>query len=146
MENLVFQGATYASMTIITNKELNLYKSTNMVWDEFYHGNNFAKYCHLISVGNKLFEKNDNFTLLWDHVTPDTEISNIINEHRIKNNLCHGISFVQKNIDGSMQGINLATKFGDLSFTLAVIENKAKIFNEFKKIKILNDEYNKKSK
>ncbi|MBY0380063.1 MAG: hypothetical protein K2P99_06675 [Burkholderiales bacterium] len=139
VNNLVFQGATYASITIFKNGKLELYNSTNAFWDEFYHENNYAKDCHLVKTGNNLIKSNNKFTILWDLIIPDSEIANIINEYRIKNNLCHGISFVQKNPDGTMQGINLTGKYSDLSFTKAVIENKKQILEEFNKIKLSYD-------
>lgn len=134
VNNLVFQGATYASITIIKNGNLELYKSTNANWDEFYNEANYSQNCHLIAMGNRLIKQNYKFTLLWDSVVPDSEIANIINEHRIRSNLCHGISFVQKNPDGTMQGINLTGRYGDLAFTKAVIDNKQKILSEFRNI------------
>ncbi len=137
VNNLIFQGATYASITIIKKGNLELYKSTNFNWDEFYYENNYSKDCHLIATGNELIKTQNNFTVLWDSIAPNSEIASIINEHRIKNKLCHGVSFVQKNPDGTMQGINLATRYGDLAFTKAVIENKKAILEEFNKIKLI---------
>jgi len=139
VNNLVFQGATYASITIFRDGKLEVYNSTNHFWDEFYHEHNYARDCHIVKTGNSLIKTNDKFTVLWDLLTPDTEIAHIINEERMKNSLCHGISFVQKNPDGTMQGINLTGKWSDLSFTKSVIENKKKIFEEFRKIKMIYD-------
>ena len=139
VNNLIFQGATYASITIFKNGKLELYNSTNEHWDEFYNANNYSKDCHIVATGNNLIKTNSKFTVLWDSIAPDSEIANIISEQRIRNKLCHGISFVQKNPDGTMQGINLASKYGDLSFTKAVIENKRKILEEFNKIKLVRD-------
>lgn len=139
VENLVFQGATYASLTIFKNGVLKVYQSTNAAWDEFYNANNYSKSCHIVSAGNELIKTQPKFTVLWDLIIPNNDVTNLINELRIKNGLCHGVSFVQKNIDGSMQGINLAGKYNDLSFSTAVIENKKKILIEFNRIKLLAD-------
>ncbi|MFN8787729.1 MAG: hypothetical protein ACK5Z5_01590 [Neisseriaceae bacterium] len=134
LENLVFQGATYASINIVTDKNICLYVSTNNYWNDLYHDNNFSSHCHLISAASTIIKQKNDFTLLWDTVLPNTEMSNIIDGHRIRNKLCHGVSFIQKDASGIIQSINLASSYGNLMFAKSVIENKEKIFNELRKI------------
>lgn len=134
LNQLTFQGATYSSITVIKNSESIFYKSTNKNWDEIYYNSGASKFCHLISAASKLVKYNKDFTIVWDMITPNSEIAHHLNELRAKNNLCHGVSFIQKISNSLMLSINLTGRYGDLNFSTAVIENKKNIINKFLKI------------
>lgn len=127
------QGATYFSL-ILLDEEKNMlyYKSTNSKWQERYVINNYYKHCHLVDRTNQLIRSNqDNFTLSWDLVKPQNEISTEINALRKEYHVAHGVSFCQKKfIVGDKKATFLITLAGrdcDINFSENVIIRKKEI-------------------
>jgi hypothetical protein len=74
---------------------------------------------------------NESFTLFWDYVAPENEVSIYLNAKRKENNICHGVSFCKKNKNGILEILTLTGKNSDIYFASKIISNKHKIQNYF---------------
>lgn len=143
-KNLILQGATYASIIIrpnSTNQKL-FYHSTSEEWDNQYHYSNKSNSCHLIFAVKQMSKKSKSFDLIWDLHQPINEVSQNLNEMRLKFGLFHGISLCQVTEQGYTQIITLTGRKSDFLFPKTVLENKRKILEEFTLIKTLHNSLN----
>jgi hypothetical protein len=126
-KSLKSEGATYSSIILADEKSV-LYKySSSQSWDNLYHETGYSKSCHLIQATKKLAVNNKNFTLFWDYVAPENEISLYLNAKRKENNICHGVSFCTINKNGILEILTLTGKNSDINFASKVISSKQKI-------------------
>lgn len=134
---LLDEGATYASIILTTNGNVLSSYSTSPKWESAYHESGLSKSCHLIKASKILSQKSDNFTVIWDLLMPDNEVSSFLNAKRKEKKICHGVSFCKKNVNGILEVLSIAGRFSDVNFPSQVIKNKEKIkkyFTEYKQM------------
>lgn len=137
-KNLLESGATYSSI-ILSKANTVLYSySTNLIWDGLYHESGYSKSCHLINATKILSKTQDGFTLFWDAVPPDNDISNYLNAKRNEKNISHGVSFCIKNKNDVLEILTIAGRACDLNFSEQVIRNRNKIYKELAIVKSNN--------
>ncbi len=124
---LLDEGATYSSIILSKNNQVLHSYSTNKVWDGLYHETGYSKSCHLIEATKILSSAQKSFTLFWDAVLPNNEVSLYLNSKRKEKDICHGVSFCTINKNGVLEIVTMAGRFCDLNFSNQVIQHKEKI-------------------
>jgi hypothetical protein len=124
---LLEEGATYSSIILTKHNSVLYSYSTNRKWDHIYHETGYSKSCHLMGATKSLVGQHDNFTLFWDALPPSNEISSYLNEKRNENNICHGVSFCNKNSNGVLEILTIAGRKCDLHFSSQIIDSKEMI-------------------
>lgn len=125
LEKLIANGATSASFALFANQQMQFFQSSDKPWQEFYANSEEAKHCHIRNHGVKLLNSNiETSTIIWDALQINNDESRFLNEMRIKNNRCHGISLCQKLFDSSMVCIILTGARNNNDFVRKVFENK----------------------
>ena len=137
-DELIYQGATYASVILTKGTDVVVYHSSNDKWDEIYHETGYSKECHLISAVKKILTKQKDIALIWDMIQPNNETSKYLNEMRSKNKMFHGVSFCKKSSNGITQIVTLTGRDCDTGFARNVIEQKNNILYGLTKVQALS--------
>lgn len=124
---LIHEGATYASLILSKDGSVLYNYSTSKIWEGLYIESGYSKSCHLFQATKQLSEKSDSFTLFWDTVVPGNEISLYLNAKRDEKNVCHGVSFCNKNKNGVLEILTIAGRKCDFNFSSQVISQKEMI-------------------
>lgn len=134
--DLINLGATYSSVLLLSeNNEVLFSKSSDPDWLAEFTSTGLYKYCHLLGEARSQMQFNpSSFTLLWDLYQPKSEESMELNEIRQYKDISHGVGFCCKNPDGSRLLFNVAGKYSDINFGLAVLKNRVAIFRSLYKL------------
>lgn len=124
---LLDEGATYSSIILAAEGNVLATYSSNPHWENIYHGEGLSKDCHLIKASKFLSQKSKDFTVIWDLLPADNEVSLFLNEKRKENKISHGISFCKKNKNGILEVLSLAGRYSEINFAAQVIKNKVKL-------------------
>lgn len=125
---LVNLGATYSSILMFS-------KSSNPEWVSEFTSSGLYKHCHLLNEASAQMQSNpSSFTLVWDLYQPITEDAKMLDEIRQQKDISHGVGFCSTNPDGSRLLLNVAGKYADINFGLAVLKNRSSVFKSLRQL------------
>ena len=133
-DELMNFGATYSSVLLFSEDNNVLFsKSSDPEWADEFTSTGLYKHCHLLNEANSQMKSNNSsFTLAWDLYNPTTEKANELNEIRSSKDISHGVGFCTTNSDGSRLFLNIAGKYSDINFGLAILKNRVSVFQSLR--------------
>ena len=131
LDNLKRNGATSASFALFSANKLVLYSCSDKKWEDFYNNSNEAKHCHIRNHGI-VMQKNkiNSFSIIWDNLKPNNDESKFLNEQRMKNNRCHGVTIAQTLDDDKLLCVILTGENSNDQFASQVLSQKSKLIEE----------------